>query len=227
MSAPRRQQSEESDRRVTGGVRVAVQHRLRFFREGLLRLLHASVDTEVVGGAVTGTDLVDLCHRTAPQVAVVEVDGDARTVLRSCATLSGRLPDLRFVGVHGGDADVGAVRAAGFRTLVPRADGFDGVLRALRTSLHEAPPSIAGVERNEQVRKDLTAREVDVLNLLGAGHTSQEISERLAISRKTVENHKQRIFTKLDVQNQAHAVAVAVRHGFITPDGIIELGTGA
>jgi DNA-binding CsgD family transcriptional regulator len=40
---------------------------------------------------------------------------------------------------------------------------------------------------------------------------------QMGISPKTVENHKQRIFSKLGVQNQAHAVAVAVRQGLVDP----------
>ena len=57
----------------------------------------------------------------------------------------------------------------------------------------------------------LTGREADVLALVGAGRTSRQISAELHISPKTVENHKQRIFGKLGVQNQAHAVSVAMR----------------
>jgi DNA-binding CsgD family transcriptional regulator len=67
-------------------------------------------------------------------------------------------------------------------------------------------------------RAVLTARELDVLGLVGAGHTTREVSEALGISPKTVENHKQRIFVKLGVQNQAHAVAVAMRTGLLHAD---------
>ena len=72
----------------------------------------------------------------------------------------------------------------------------------------------------------MTPRELDVLCHVGAGWTSREISGRLAITHKTVENHKQRIFGKLGVQNQAHAVAVAIRGGLISPEGVIDLACG-
>ena len=65
-----------------------------------------------------------------------------------------------------------------------------------------------------------------MLTLVGGGHTSREISCQLRISHKTVENHKQRIFGKLGVQNQAHAVSVAIRKGMISPEEAIEAAMG-
>ena len=61
----------------------------------------------------------------------------------------------------------------------------------------------------------LTAREAEILECIAAGLSASEVSEQLGISRKTVEGHKRRIFTKLDVQNQAHAVAIATRAGML------------
>jgi DNA-binding CsgD family transcriptional regulator len=63
----------------------------------------------------------------------------------------------------------------------------------------------------------LTPREEDVLALLAEGCTSHEVAERLDMSHKVVTTHKQRVFAKLEVQNQAHAVATAIRLGLL-PD---------
>ena len=59
----------------------------------------------------------------------------------------------------------------------------------------------------------LTAREVDVLRLLAAGHANREIGERLRISERTVENHVLHILTKLGVPSRTAAATYAVRHG--------------
>jgi DNA-binding CsgD family transcriptional regulator len=61
---------------------------------------------------------------------------------------------------------------------------------------------------SEDQHEVLSPREVEILRAVSSGHTTREISEQLEISAKTVENHKQRIFTKLGVRNQAHAVAL-------------------
>jgi DNA-binding NarL/FixJ family response regulator len=205
-------------------IRIAIQHRLRLFREGLRLLFEEATDTQVVGTAVTASELLDLSRRSSPDVVVVEVADDGSDVLRSCARLSASFPDLRFVGIQAPGADPMPARAAGLYAVVPGPEGFERILEAVRASLRQAPRPVASGGRPPRRPVDLTSREVDVLSLVGAGHTSQEISERLAISRKTVESHKQRIFAKLDVQNQAHAVAVAVDHGLIAPDHMIHLG---
>jgi DNA-binding NarL/FixJ family response regulator len=60
---------------------------------------------------------------------------------------------------------------------------------------------------------ELTAREKHVLGGVAEGLRSHEIAATMCITRKSVENHKQRIFAKLGVQSQAHAVAVALEIG--------------
>jgi two-component system nitrate/nitrite response regulator NarL len=76
--------------------------------------------------------------------------------------------------------------------------------RAMRTT---EPPRSRGVA--------LSAREVEILSAAAEGLTNQGIARRLQVSAKTVENHKGRIFAKLGARNQAEAVAVAIREGFL------------
>jgi DNA-binding NarL/FixJ family response regulator len=59
----------------------------------------------------------------------------------------------------------------------------------------------------------LSPRQREVLNLVGRGMVAKEVARMLGISEKTVEQHKARIFAKLQVPNQAAAVRFAVAHG--------------
>jgi DNA-binding NarL/FixJ family response regulator len=63
----------------------------------------------------------------------------------------------------------------------------------------------------------LTRREVQVMQGIAKGLATAQVAVSLGITRKSVENHKQRIFAKLGVQSQAHAVAVAVGSGLLDP----------
>jgi DNA-binding CsgD family transcriptional regulator len=75
----------------------------------------------------------------------------------------------------------------------------------------EAPrPALMAVRESPDARaRKLTAREVDVLGMLAAGHATAEIATRLHISTLTARNHIQNILEKLEVHSKAEAVAFA------------------
>jgi DNA-binding NarL/FixJ family response regulator len=201
------------------------------FREGLSQLLAAEDDIVVVGTAPTADELIALCDRHRPDVALVEADGVERDLERLAAGLRRSQPGLRIVGLTVATtrpAEMGRAHRAKMSAVVSRAGGVADILTAVRaplgTSLIGAlVPSRGPVPAAPPPASDLTPRELGVLKLVGAGLTSREISDRLNISHKTVENHKQRIFGKLGVQNQAHAVSVAMRTGVLRPERVIDL----
>ena len=198
-------------------IRVAVQHRDQLIRLGLSHVLGHEPDIEVVGGAATGAQLSALCAETRPDVALIQLDAPGEDVAHLVTALRKCQRTMRVVGVHDGlsAAESRRVHHAGVRHSVSYDMGAGSVAAMLRAS-HLAPsvnhfPSVpAPVGRTR-----LTGRERDVLNLVAAGRLSKDIAGDLDISVKTVENHKQRVFRKLGVQNQAHAVSVALRQGLL------------
>jgi DNA-binding NarL/FixJ family response regulator len=60
----------------------------------------------------------------------------------------------------------------------------------------------------------LTAREAQVLGLIGAGFTNREIAERLVVSEATVKTHINHLFAKIDARDRAAAINYAGKHGF-------------
>jgi len=68
----------------------------------------------------------------------------------------------------------------------------------------------------ELLARQLTPREIEVLQLLAEGAASQEIADRLAVSPNTVRTHVQGILTKLQVHSRLEAAAFAVRHALVT-----------
>lgn len=76
----------------------------------------------------------------------------------------------------------------------------------------EGPPVLPEVSTSQPL---LSPREVQVMQGIADGLATAQVAMSLGITRKSVENHKQRIFAKLGVQSQAHAVAVAVDSGLM------------
>jgi len=63
----------------------------------------------------------------------------------------------------------------------------------------------------------LTAREVEVLGLLGEGLRNAQIADRLVVSEKTIDHHVSAILRKLDVRTRGEAAAEALRRGLLSP----------
>ena len=201
-------------------IRVVVQQRHRLFRHGLAMLLRDERDIEVVGTAATGTDLLQVCDQSRPDVVLLETDAVEWDACRVSVALCRRHTGLRVIGLQA-SCDPTAVRRAyraGMTALVARSAGLGPVLEVVRdrTNRRAVIPFTAPHRPEEPKPLSLTKRECEVLLHVGSGETSREICLQLGISRKTVENHKQRIFAKLDVQNQAHAIALAMRRGLLT-----------
>ena len=106
----------------------------------------------------------------------------------------------------------------------------DGAATALRDEVRagrldadavEAVLGAAGhrVPRRREGPAGLTAREVEVLVLVARGMSNKEIAERLVISAKTVGNHVEHIYTKIDASNRAAASLFAMRHGLLPEEG--------
>ena len=211
---------------------VVVQQRQRLFREGLGQLLAAEDDIDVVGTASSADELFAVCQEHSPDLVLIEASSTEWDIPRLVAPPAAAAPQARRhrpdrLRRHRPPRSPRA-RRAGMAALVSRPGGIADILaRPYRTSCPPRavrpcrPPAIRPASTDASVA--LTERELDILKLVGAGLTSREISGRLVISHKTVENHKQRIFAKLGVQNQAHAVSVAMRTGLMRPERIIDL----
>jgi two-component system nitrate/nitrite response regulator NarL len=200
---------------MTDERRLVVHTSQRFVLDGLCWVCKREPMLDLVGATTASGDLAELCERERPHVVLVDVDsvGDpidlARVLLRLDKLV--RLVALRRSSVAPNSI---ALRRAGYRATVHHDDGLVALLDALRVD-SVAPVSNLSMRVLADAGPSLTAREHDVLMLIANGCSTQETSGRLGISAKTVENHKQRMFRKLDVQSQAHAVSVAMRHGLL------------
>jgi len=129
-------------------------------------------------------------------------------------------PDARFIGLTTYEGDIQA-----FRALKAGASGYllksnirkdlGETIRAVYAGRRRISPEVAA-ELAQHVADDmLSEREIDVLRRVAAGTSNKIIADHLSISEATVKAHMKSILAKLDANDRAHAVTIAMKRGFL------------
>ncbi|MEV4018459.1 response regulator transcription factor [Nonomuraea angiospora] len=192
-------------------------------RDGIRGMFAGDPDFEVLGEAGDGAQAVELARALNPDVILMDLrmprmDGVA--AIKELARL-GIAARVLVLTTYDTDRDVLPAIEAGATGYLLKDTGRDELVRAVRTAARgEAvlSPSVA-TRLLGQVRAPadpLSARELEVLQLIADGATNREVATRLFISEATVKSHVLHIYTKLGVNDRAAAVAVAFRRGLLT-----------
>jgi DNA-binding NarL/FixJ family response regulator len=207
-------------------IRVVVVDDHEMFAQGLTAVLGADPTIEVVGTAGSVEAGVAAVRMHSPDVVLMDYelpDGDGAAATQR---IKAEVPDTQVVMVTSFDDEGILVRAieagcSGFITKHKAIQEVAAAVRAAHAGEALISPSLLArllpkLRQNPRgLGSDLTAREVEVLKLLAAGVSNQQIAEELVLSLHTVRNHVQNVITKLGAHSKLEAVATAVREGLI------------
>jgi len=187
-----------------------------------MRLVLKRHGVRVVGEAQRGEEAVELIRRLSPTVALVDLKLPGLSgigVAKRVTDESLETAVLIFTG-HGNADLLSEAMAAGARGFVNKDAPVEEVMRALEMVSCGRPyiePSLAStILRGRGTRPRLNPRDIRVLQLLAAGHTTEMISHHLATSVDGVQNQVQSIMRKLGATTRSEAVAAALRAELIS-----------
>lgn len=201
-------------------------------RRGLLAFLESEPDLEVVGEAEGGAQALELLARLAsegrrPHVVVMDLQMEPLDGIESTRQIRSRHSEVEVVALtsFGEEERVHAALEAGASGYLLKDSDADEVSAAIRAAHRgELPldPAIARdltsslrAESREGPDAELTARELEILRLLGAGKSNKEIAAELQISERTARTHVSNILGKLDLTSRTQAALWAVRQGLV------------
>ena len=204
-------------------IRVVLADDHRLVRRNIRLLLETDPDVEVVAEAGDLFTAIRHVRGHFPNVLLLDLRMPNGSSIQAIRRLHEEAPETEIVVVTIEESPAFAQQAidAGARGYVLK-DNTDGELSlAVRhAAMGETYISRRVMTRLEAMRRGvetegLSPREAEVLRLIALGLTSAEISERLHLSRRTVEAHRRRIHRKLGLGKRSEVVRYAVTHGLV------------
>lgn len=214
--------------------RVLIADDDHLMRAGLVELLTADPEIEVIGEASTGREAVERAHRLAPDVVLMDVrmpDLDGINATRELARAAPAARVLILTTFEQDDYIFGALRAGASGFLLKRTRpeeliaavhtiaGGDSLLspsvtrRVVGRMAQQPTPELA----DQAKLSDLTPRERDVLEHVARGLSNREIADALVVEESTVRTHVKHILMKLDLRDRVQVVIFAYETGFMRP----------
>jgi DNA-binding NarL/FixJ family response regulator len=217
-----------------GRIRVLVVDDHAIVRQGIRQVLEAEAGFMVISEAANADEAITQAEAGVPDVVVLDVSLPGESGLEVARRLKRLLPTtmILMLSVYDNTEYVlEAVRAgadgyllkdsspAELRDAIRRVSRGESVFSAATTrQLNVALRQEAERSEQAQRRERLTARELDVLRHIVAGHTNKETATELGISHRTVETHRENILKKLGVRSVAELTRFALETGILGED---------
>jgi len=188
-------------------------------RVGVTTIVNMQPDMTVVAEASNGQQAVELYRQHRPDVALLDIRMPGMSGVEAAAAIRAEFPGARMIALttYGGDEDVRRALAAGVQAYLTKDVLHDELLNAIRAvaaGQTYLPAAVAAVAA-QTPRPDLSARELQVLELIVQGLANKQIAYALEIAEHTVKNHVKNILSKLGAQDRTQAATAAIQRGIV------------
>ncbi|MEI6575608.1 MAG: response regulator transcription factor [Bacteroidota bacterium] len=198
-------------------------------RDGIKSLLDGEDRIIVIGEAGEAHELNSLIVNKLPDIILMDISLPGQSGIEITAFLTEHFPSVRVIilSMYNQEEFVLNALKAGARGYIPKNTTRKEMMEAIhavskgeeylgeqvsRTLLKSL---IRKKNQEPKDKPDITAREIEILKLLAQGLQNQEIADKLFISVRTVESHKNHIMQKLEIKNNIELVKYLAREGFL------------
>jgi len=198
-------------------------------RDGLKILLMNLPDIEVIGEVATGADLFDLLKLKMPNVLLMDILLPKMSGIAITEKLRREFPDIKVIMLTASINDESIIDsfkagALGYLSKSIQREELIQAIKEVNSGKEYLAKSISETvldnykkakDRTINQHYEITTRELQIIELFTEGLSYKEIADKLNISTRTVESHKNHIFEKLEINSIADLVKYAIRHGII------------
>ncbi len=204
-------------------IRLLISDDHQVVRVGVRGMLEDEPEFEVVGEATNGREAVELTDRLKPDVVLMDLRMPEMDGVTAISRIKADHPAIHIIVLttYETDADILKAIENGATGYLLKDAPREELLQAVRNAAEGRPilASAVAARLMDRVRapaeEALSAREIEVLELVAQGTSNKEIARQLWISETTVKSHLLHIFEKLGVKDRTAAVTVALRRGIL------------
>ena len=218
-------------------IRIALVDDHSLFRHGLKMLLDTCPDFEVVCDTASGEEFLAQLPQTHPDVVFMDYAMPGLNGAQTTARALAAAPDLKVItlSMFGDAVYYSEMVASGAKGFMLKDSGFDEVVEAVQTvigggsyfsaslldslshSIRSADTAADDGTRQQQIpdHDQLSEREIEILVGICQGLSTQEIADKLFISKRTVDKHRANILEKSGCKNTASLVVYAIKNRLV------------
>ncbi|MGD8562129.1 MAG: response regulator transcription factor [Desulfarculaceae bacterium] len=210
-------------------IRIILADDHKIMRKGLKSMLKDEPDMEVAGEAEEGRQALDLAGKLKPDLVIMDITMPGLNGIEATRQMVRETKGLKVIGLsmHRDARYVVGMLEAGAKGYLLKDCDFSELIQAIHTvtkggtylspAISDAVVQGLLAGRGTAAPKDpaasLTPREREVVQLLSEGYTNRKIADRLCVSVKTVETHRQNVMQKLNLRSLADLTKFALRQG--------------
>jgi two-component system NarL family response regulator len=201
-------------------IRILVADDHLVARVGVTTIVNLQPDMTVVAEAANGQQAVEMFRKHLPDVTLLDLRMPGMSGIEAATVIRSEYPNARMVALttYGGDEDIRRALSAGVQAYLTKDVLHDELIKAIHAvyaGQTYLPSAVAAALAAQLPRPDLSAREVQVLELIVRGLANKQIAYTLSIAEHTVKNHVKNILSKLGVQDRTQAATAAIQRGII------------
>jgi DNA-binding NarL/FixJ family response regulator len=188
--------------------------------EGIAALINNQPDMRLIAEAASGGEALNEFRKHRPDVTLMDLRLPDMSGIDALIKILKEFPEAKILmlTMFEGDVEIRRALESGARgyllKTMPPKELVEVIRRVYRGKKH-IPAEIAAQLAEHLGEEFLTARETEVLQLVGGGNRNRDIAEQLFISEETVKVHVKHIMEKLAASDRTEAVSIAIRRGII------------
>lgn len=201
-------------------IRILIADDHALIRQGLMQLIEMEEDMSVICQASNGEEAYNLTRQLNPDLVLMDINMPVLNGMKAAKMLKDEKhkSKILFLTIYNDREYLLEALKIGVEGYILKDAESDELMKAIRLIhnggiyIHPSIMSEANNIDNDDLKKELTCREIEILTLISRGYSNKEIAEKLFLSEKTVKNHVYNIFKKLDVKDRTQAAIYMIKN---------------